>query len=133
MFVDASAIIAILTDEPERALLQDRLAQAEDRCTSAIALWEAAIRLTSKSDLSEVEALGAVRQFLDLRGIDVTPIGDKEADLAVEAQGRFGKRNHPAALNMGDCFAYACAKARKMPLLYIGNDFSQTDINDDYA
>ena len=50
------------------------------------------------------------------------------ADLAIDAYARYGKGRHPAALNFGDCFAYACAKHFDVPLLYKGNDFAQTDI-----
>ncbi|CAN5295645.1 hypothetical protein BH09PSE1_BH09PSE1_29370 [soil metagenome] len=55
-------------------------------------------------------------------------IGASEHRLALEAFDRFGKGRHPAALNMGDCFAYACAKSLAVPLLYKGDDFAQTDV-----
>ena len=55
-------------------------------------------------------------------------IGAREFEIASEAFARFGKGRHPAALNMGDCFAYACAKANKASLLFIGDDFTKTDI-----
>lgn len=132
MFVDASAMVAILTEEPAGPALAKRLAQAAGRATSAIAIWETVIRLMSKSTLSEEEAYAKISQFLALSAIKVAAIGRNEARLATQAFANYGKGRHPAALNMGDCFAYACAKTNEMPLLYIGNDFSQTDVNAGY-
>jgi ribonuclease VapC len=60
--------------------------------------------------------------------IDIVPLDQDQAEIARIAWRRFGKGRHPAALNYGDCFAYALAKSRRLPLLYIGDDFSQTDI-----
>jgi ribonuclease VapC len=56
------------------------------------------------------------------------PIGETEQEVALHAHARFGKGVHPAKLNMGDCFAYACARANGVPLLYKGDDFALTDI-----
>jgi ribonuclease VapC len=58
----------------------------------------------------------------------LAPIGEREYELAAEADADFGKGRHPAALNMGDCFAYACAKANDAALMFKGEDFSKTDI-----
>jgi len=70
-----------------------------------------------------------VREFLSAARIRTVPITDKEADLALGAFARYGKgRGHPAQLNMGDCFAYAVAKAHQVPLLFNGDDFDKTDI-----
>jgi len=60
--------------------------------------------------------------------LDVVALDERGARLAVDAYRKWGRRNHPASLNFGDCFAYALAKERACPLLFIGNDFSQTDI-----
>jgi ribonuclease VapC len=133
MFVDASALVAILTTEPDHALLSARI-EAADRCTtSAIAIWETTLRVTTKADVTVAKARSIVNTFLKDAAMEVVAIGAREADLATEAFARFGKRRHPAALNMGDCFAYACAKANKVPLLYVGNDFVQTDVNEELA
>lgn len=128
MFVDASAMVAMLTDEPEGDRLARILERAQSRITSAIAIYETAARLMSKSSLSGEEARKTVADFLTAVGIGVVAIGEREAEIALHAFERFGKRRHPAALNMGDCFAYACARAHGAPLLFIGDDFSQTDI-----
>ena len=61
-------------------------------------------------------------------GIAIVPVTSQQAHLAREAYQKFGKGNHPAKLNMGDCFAYALAKARSEPLLFKGDDFRHTDI-----
>jgi ribonuclease VapC len=62
-------------------------------------------------------------------GIDIVSMPADIGDAAIDAFQRFGKGRHPAALNMGDCFAYACAKRLGVPLLYKGDDFSLTDIH----
>ena len=87
----------------------------------------------SKTTLSESEASGTVQQFLAASGIATIAIGADEAARATSAYARYGKRRHPADLNMGDCFAYACAKTKAVPLLSIGDDFAQTDVNDSFA
>ena len=69
-----------------------------------------------------------VVNFIAARRIAIVPIGDQEADAALDAHRRFGKERHPARLNMGDCFAYACAKTNGAALLYKGDDFARTDL-----
>lgn len=69
-----------------------------------------------------------VRTFLKLMDIEVVPIPPEAADLAIDDFERFGKGRDPAALNFGNCFAYACARHFRVPLLFKGEDFSQTDI-----
>jgi ribonuclease VapC len=129
MFVDASAMVAILTEESGFEALAASLDSTEGCTTSAIAIWETTVRLTSKLRYTVPEAQAAMTRFLKASQIEIIAIGAAESDLALEAFDRFGKRRHPDALNMGDCFAYACAKAAKVPLLYVGNDFAQTDVN----
>ena len=67
-------------------------------------------------------------EFLHLMGTDLVAIPTEAATLALEAFDRYGKGRHPAGLNMGDCFAYACARHFNQPLLYKGDDFPRTDI-----
>jgi ribonuclease VapC len=69
-----------------------------------------------------------VASFIDLNGLKYVNIGERELDFAAQAYAEFGKGRHAAALNMGDCFAYACAKANRAALLFKGADFSKTDI-----
>jgi ribonuclease VapC len=128
MFVDASAMVAMLTDETEGNALADCLAEAAARRTSAIAVCESVAALARKLSYSIDEARALVAQFLDLAGIELAPIGAAESEAALAAFERFGKGRHPAGLNLGDCFAYGCARALGMPLLFKGDDFTQTDI-----
>lgn len=129
MFVDASAIVAILTREPEADALADLLEQAEAPITSPIAIFEAALGLCRKRQASVAEAESALRAFLDLANIQVLAITDKECATALDAFSLYGKgRGHPAQLNLGDCFAYAVAKTQRTTLLFKGDDFTRTDI-----
>jgi ribonuclease VapC len=129
MFVDASAIIAVLTGEPEADMLADRLDEARAPITSPVAVFEATLGLCRKRHASVAEALADVQEFLGTAGIRIVPITDKEAETALDASARYGKgRGHPARLNLGDCFAYAMAKNHRMTLLFKGEDFAKTDI-----
>ena len=69
-----------------------------------------------------------VERFLEVGGFRFVGIGELEYEIAAEAYAQYGKGRYPAALNMGDCFAYACAKANRAKLLFKGNDFTQTDL-----
>jgi ribonuclease VapC len=129
MFVDASAIVAILTREPEADVLVDRLEAAEAPTTSAIAIFEAVAGICRKRRATIVEGLADVRAFLTVARIEVVAIGEAEAEAALDAFTRYGRgRGHPAQLNLGDCFAYAAARVRGAPLLFVGDDFVHTDV-----
>ena len=128
MFVDASAIVAILTREPEADALADLLDAARAAITSPIALFEAALGICRKRHASVEEAEEDVREFLEVAGVELVPITAK-AETALSAFSRYGKgRGHPAQLNLGDCFAYAVAKNHRRALLFKGDDFDKTDI-----
>lgn len=129
MFVGASAIVAILTQEPEADALIDRLERAVRPITSAIAIFEAALGLCRKSYVSVEEAEADVAEFLTSARVTLVPIAANEATAALGAFSRYGKgRGHPAQLNMGDCFAYSVARCHRTSLLYKGDDFGKTDI-----
>lgn len=128
MFVDASALCAILLGEEGRASLEERIARTDHPLTSAVAVWETARALVREQGIDVAQALIDVEEFLERGRFAVVPIGVAEQRLALQAFDRFGKGRHPASLNMGDCFAYACARSHGVPLLYKGDDFSQTDI-----
>lgn len=128
MFLDASAMVAMLTEEAEGDALADCLAGASARHTSAIAIFETVAALARKRSYSVDEARAIVARFLELAEIELMPIGAAESEAALTAFERFGKGRHPASLNLGDCFAYGCAHALGMPLLFKGDDFPQTDI-----
>lgn len=129
MFVDASAIVAILTREPEADALADVLDGARSPITSPIAIFEAALGVCRKRHTSVEEAEADVREFLAVAGVRPVSITSAEAETALSAFARYGKgRGHPARLNLGDCFAYAVARNNRAPLLFKGDDFDKTDI-----
>lgn len=128
MFVDASALTAILSNEADGPELLARLEKGRSRITSALAIWETTIAVARILGLSIDEAATAVEQFLELASIHVVAVDPAVRHVAIDAFNRYGKSRHPAALNFGDCFAYACARHARVPLLYKGDDFPQTDI-----
>jgi len=129
MFVDASAMVAILIGEPQRSLLLKCLDSAPAPITSALAVFETVAAVTRRRAQSAETSEAQVREFLEAVGITIVPIAEAEGQEALTAYARYGKgQGHPAQLNLGDCFAYACARRRNVSLLFVGNDFSQTDI-----
>lgn len=124
LVVDTSAVVACLTDEPERAAFIKTMALAERRVISSVNLLEARIVLV----LSKRVPIEMLDSFMTNERIDVLPFDVALSDLAFDAYRRFGKGRNAARLNMGDCAAYALAKARGWPLLYKGNDFALTDV-----
>jgi len=128
MFIDASALTALLTDENEARELLARLQQAGTRLTSPLAAWEAAIAVARVLELPVAEAGEAAESYLALMEITLVAVPPETARLALDAFDRYGKGRHPARLNFGDCFAYACAKHFGQPLMFKGADFPQTDI-----
>jgi ribonuclease VapC len=128
MFLDASAMIGIIAMEADGTSLAGRLARAPDVRTSSLAIFETVAGLARIANAPVADARAVVERFLDEIAVTVVPIDRKTGCLAVEAFDRFGKGRHPAALNMGDCFAYACARQSDAPLLCKGNDFPRTDI-----
>ena len=129
MFVDASAIVAILTREPEADALADVLESARSPITSPIATFEAVLGVCRKRHASVEEAEEDVREFLGVAGVRTVSVTERETETALAAFSRYGKgRGHPAQLNLGDCFAYAMAKNHGTALLFKGEDFDKTDI-----
>ncbi|HVW55267.1 MAG TPA: type II toxin-antitoxin system VapC family toxin [Rhizobiaceae bacterium] len=92
---------------------------------SPINFLEAAVRVDR---LGSPEKSQKFDRLMGELAIEIVPVDREQALLAREAYQRFGKGNHPAKLNIGDCFAYALAKARSEPLLFKGDDFRQTDV-----
>ncbi len=125
MVIDTSAVIACLFDEPERASLVDAMEADPVRLISVVGVVEASFVILGRKragGLSDLQAL------LDDGEIEGVPVDVRQAEAAVEAFRRFGRGRHPAALNIGDCFAYALAKTTGEPLLFKGGDFVRTDI-----
>jgi len=128
MFVDASALVAIAADESDGSTLALRLRQADRVHTSAMAIYEATLALARVQDLLIKDAQTALEQLVTAARAQVIPITAEIGRIAVDAFARFGRGHHSARLNMGDCFAYACARSLGVPLLCKGDDFPQTDI-----
>jgi ribonuclease VapC len=126
VIIDASALIAILRDEPDAIAYARVIEAATRRSVSAVNFVEAAVVIDGSRDPV------ASRRFDELFAaaqLSVEPVTREQAQLAREAYRDFGKGSgHPARLNFGDCFAYALAKVTGEPLLYKGNDFSHTDL-----
>lgn len=124
--VDTSALVAIMGDEPERRAFNERIEAAGGVSVSAASLLETRIVLFARSGENAVLALDA---FLLKSGIEVVEVSPRVGDIAFDAYRRYGRgTGHSAALNYGDCFSYALARHLDAPLLFKGNDFSQTDI-----
>ena len=128
IFIDASALCAILLDEPEARAFAKTIEDADHPITSAIAVHETALAVARMNDGDVAGALRRVQVLLLSSDIGVVDIGEREGVAAVAAHDRFGKGRHPARLNMGDCFAYACARTHNAPLLFKGEDFALTDV-----
>ena len=105
MFIDASALTALLTDEDDVRELLARLHQAKVRTTSPLALWEAAIAVARVLGLTVSETGEAVGEYLASMEIDVVAVSPQTAKIALDAFERYGKGRDPARLNLGDCFA----------------------------
>ena len=125
MIIDSSAILAILFEEPDAERFEDAIADAWPRRMSAVALLEAAMVVEGRGGAGAGDALDAL---LKRAKIKLEPVTHEHVDVARQAWRRFGKGNHPAALNFGDCFAYALAEVTGEPLLFKGEDFALTDV-----
>ena len=124
MILDSSAVLAMLFGEPEAAAFAEAAEEASDRAISAASWLEAAIVADNRSPVAAAEFAGLMAR-LDL---EIVPFTASQAMRAREAHRRYGKGRHKAALNLGDCFAYALASERGQPLLFKGEDFAATDI-----
>jgi ribonuclease VapC len=130
MFVDACAIIALLSEEPEAQRVSDAIASAKSPFTSPVALLEAVLNLArqDKFDLQVSEVEPVVVNFLQERGIEVRdlPPAPEATRLAVLAADRY--RSGRRGLNLADCFHYACAKFYDVPILATADEFRSTDL-----
>jgi ribonuclease VapC len=123
---DTSALIAILRREPEADDFI-RIISVSGQClVVSVSVMEASMVLAERAG-DDISWLG-LDQLILRAGIEVVPQDRLLVDIARDAFLRYGKGRHPAGLNMGDCAAYALAKARGLPLLFKGDDFSQTDL-----
>jgi len=125
MVLDTSAVVAIIRKEAESKMFASAIENAPLCLLSAGSLLEASIVLETALGPEGVREMDA---FIASAAVEVQAFDAEQAIIAREAYHRFGKGHHPAALNLGDCFAYALAMATGYPLLYKGNDFEKTDV-----
>jgi len=126
LVIDTSALIAILLGEPEAAALVDAIAADETRLVGAPTLVEASAIMVARKGPQGAIALDALLERLD---IEVVAMSAEAASLARSAYTRYGKGvGSPGVLNYGDCLSYGVAMATGEPLLFKGDDFTQTDV-----
>jgi ribonuclease VapC len=125
MVVDTSALIAILLQEEDARTYADAIAAAATAALSAASYVELAIVSLSRG----VRGRAELDATLADAAIEIVPVTLDQARIAAGAYERYGKGRHPAALNFGDCFAYALAQSRGEPLLFKGTDFGLTDVS----
>jgi ribonuclease VapC len=122
MIVDTSALIAILRKEQGYQSFIETLLKADRVRMSAATLLES--RVVANRD----NGLGELTELLVTLDAEIIAVDKAQSDLAFQGFLRYGKGQHPAGLNFGDCFSYALAKVYKEPLLFKGDDFPRTDV-----
>ena len=125
MVIDTSALVAILGNEPERKEFVAAIEQTEHRAVSAVSFVETSMVIGSRYG---PEGLRDLDLLISKARIEIVSVEEDQARIARRAFMQYGKGRHPARLNLGDCFAYALAKALDEPLLCKGADFLRTDV-----
>ena len=123
--VDTSALVAVLLGEAGWAQVQRKLETASRLLISAATMVEAGIVIEAKLGPAGQQQLDVLMRRLRM---DVRPLDEEQAERAISAWRRYGRGRHPARLNLGDCFSYALAAELGLPLLFVGEDFAQTDV-----
>ncbi|MDX2222317.1 MAG: type II toxin-antitoxin system VapC family toxin [Rhodospirillaceae bacterium] len=124
MVIDSSALVAILQNEPEKPGFLRAIDLSAVRLMSVASLVEATIVIESRKGPAGRKAIDT---FVARAGFDIRPVDLKQGDIARDAYQKYGRGQHPAGLNFGDCFAYALSVATGEPLLFKGTDFAKTD------
>ena len=125
MVIDTSALVAILLGEPEAKTIAMAIATDNKRLIGAFSLLETSIVIESKKGEDGAHELDLLLHKIQA---EIISMNSTQTEAARKAWREFGKGRHPAALNIGDCCAYALAKITGEPLLFKGDDFSKTDI-----
>jgi ribonuclease VapC len=125
MILDSSAVIAVLFREKEHRWVEEAMAGADSLAIGAPTLFETAMVVIG---LYEQRGHDLLLHLLEENSVEVLPFEEHHQEVAVEAFDRYGKGRHAAALNLGDCMAYASAQVAGQSLLFIDNDFARTDI-----
>jgi len=126
--LDTSAVVALMLSETSASRLAARLAADTDRAISVATYIEAGTVLAGRQP-DPLDAIGDLNAFVAGFAIELHPVDEAQARLALEARVRYGRgMGHGGMLNFGDAFSYALAKSLDAPLLYVGRDFATTDI-----
>jgi len=127
--VDSSAIVAILFGEPASAALLQCLASHQDKVMSVASYVETGTVLAGRRRSDRLRAIDHLNTFLDEAAIRLEPVDTGQARIALRARIQYGRgMGHGGELNFGDTFSYALAQALQAPLLFVGDDFSATDV-----
>ncbi|MFC5507214.1 MULTISPECIES: type II toxin-antitoxin system VapC family toxin [Hyphomicrobiales] len=130
MFLDASVLVAAMAGEVEAPAIRVAIVESEKLASSPLAVFEASCRIAKLRRISIDEAYSATMEFLTMTGAQLQAIDAETGRAAHTCAARYHLlTGHPARLNMGDCFAYAAARASGLKLAYKGNDFLHTDID----
>jgi ribonuclease VapC len=124
MVIDTSAVMAVLLGEPQRGAVESVLVSGSCRISAATRVE---LALVAEGRVG-AEGARIAEEFLERFDIDVHPVDERMARTAINGWRRYGKGRHPAGLNFGDCFSYALAIELNEPLLFVGDDFSKTDV-----
>jgi len=125
LVVDTSAVMAVLLSEPSLEALLERLEAADPSLMSTASMVE--VGIVAEARLGDAGSSLADR-FVRDGGIEIVPLDRSHADAAIDGWRRFGKGRHPASLNLGDCLTYGLAVSVGLPVLCVGGDFGQTDV-----
>jgi len=125
MVIDTSALVVMLTDEPDAVLFEARVTDDPVRTMSTASYLETAIVIESRFGESGGRELDL---WLHRASVSLVAVSADQAEVARAAYRQYGKGRHRAGLNYGDCFSYALAKVSGQPLLFKGDDFGHTDI-----
>lgn len=128
LFIDASALVSVLLGENDGAAFAAEIEADADPLWSAMSCWETVAALQRSRGFDVARARFEVEHAAADRPFRLVSIGEAELAAALDAYQRYGKGRHRARLNMGDCFAYACARTNGARLLYKGDDFVHTDM-----
>ena len=125
MILDSSAIITVFLKQPDHETVLRKMVEARLIRVGAATIEETAIVLSARM---KRDMRGSLTRFIEENQVITIPLTEGHYGIAVSAWLKYGKGCHPAALNFGDCLAYATAKAAELPLLSVGEEFPQTDL-----
>ena len=128
IFIDSSALVAMIADEPDAAALAAKIQVEDARISAGHVIVEASLRLATVLGLAPTAADSLVTNLLREAGVVIVPSTEEVAHAAVAAFERYGQGRGKTRLNFGDCVTYACARLHGARLLFKGEDFAQTDV-----